>query len=100
MKATHRDTVLAEAPTSELVKIEGNWYFPPTSLVAELFVESPTPYTCGWKGEAQYFTVTTGGQPRKDLAWSYPQPYPSSFGRVGQDYSGFVAFDRSVIISE
>ncbi|HEV7848595.1 MAG TPA: DUF427 domain-containing protein [Mycetocola sp.] len=100
MKATHNGTVLAEAPTSDLLKIEGNWYFPPSSLVSELFTESPTPYSCGWKGEAQYYTVETGGQPRKDLAWSYPQPYRSSFDRVGQDYSGYVAFDRSVTISE
>lgn len=100
MKATHNDTVLAEAPTSDLVKIEGNWYFPPSSLVSEHFTESPTPYTCGWKGEAQYFTVTTAGEPRPDLAWSYPQPKPASFERVGRDYSGYVAFDRSVTITE
>ncbi|MET1052865.1 MAG: DUF427 domain-containing protein [Mycetocola sp.] len=100
MKAIHNDTVLAEAPTSDLVKIEGNWYFPPASLASDLFAESPTAYTCPWKGEAQYWNVTSGGQPQKDLAWSYPTPYPTSFDRVGQDYSGFVAFDRSVTISE
>ena len=39
--------------------------------------------------------------PQKDLAWSYPQPsYLTSFDRVGQDSSGFVAFDRSVTITE
>jgi uncharacterized protein (DUF427 family) len=100
MKATHNGTVIADAPTSDLVRIEGNWYFPPSSLVGNLFTESPTPYTCGWKGDAQYFTVTTGDEPQKDLAWSYPTPYPSAFDRVGSDFSGFVAFDRSVTISE
>ncbi len=100
MKATHNNTVIAEAPTSDLVKIEGNWYFPPSSLVSELYSGSPTAYTCSWKGEAEYYTVTTAGEQHKDLAWSYPQPTPSSFGRVGQDYSGYVAFDRSVTIAE
>ncbi|MBG6238939.1 uncharacterized protein (DUF427 family) [Mycetocola sp. CAN_C7] len=100
MKAIHNDTVLADAPTTDLVKIEGNWYFPPSSIASDLFTESPTAYTCGWKGEAQYWTVTSGGESQKDLAWSYPVPYPASFGRVGQDYSGYVAFDRSVSISE
>ena len=100
MKATHNDTVLAEAPTSDLVRIEGNWYFPPSSLVSELFTESPTAYTCSWKGEAQYYSVATDGQLQTDLAWSYPQPTPSSLDRVGSDYSGFVAFDRSVTITE
>ena len=100
MKATYKDAVLADAPTSDLVKIQGKWYFPPSSLTTDVFAESPTEYTCHWKGEAQYYTVATAGKPRKDLAWSYPQPTPSSFDRVGQDYSGYVAFHRSVKITE
>jgi len=31
-----------------------------------------------------------------DAAWSYPDPYPASFDRVGQDYSG-VAFDKKQV---
>jgi uncharacterized protein (DUF427 family) len=32
-----------------------------------------------------------------DAAWSYPQPYPASFDRVGQDYTGYVAFDKGQV---
>ena len=74
MKASVNGTVIAEAPQDELIKIEGNWYFPPSSVVRELLEESPTPYTCPWKGPCQYFNVTVDGQrlagPRLDL----PEP--------------------------
>lgn len=42
MKAVVGDTVIAEAPEEDLIKIEGNWYFPPSSVKSELFTESPT----------------------------------------------------------
>lgn len=100
MKAHVNGTVIAEAPESELIKIEGNWYFPPSSIVAGMLTESPTPYTCPWKGECQYFTVTVDGQSLPDRAWSYPTPYPSGIERVGKDFSNYVAFWKDVTVSE
>ncbi len=40
MKATINGVVVADAPDSDLVSIEGNYYFPPASLSAELFTDS------------------------------------------------------------
>ena len=100
MQAVINGTVLADAPQSDLIKIEGNWYFPPASVNAGLLVESPTPYTCGWKGECQYFSVKDGGTLLQDRAFSYPTPYPASFDRVGQDYSNYVAFWKEVQVTE
>lgn len=100
MKAHVNGTVIAEAPESELITIEGNWYFPPSSIVAGMLTESPTPYTCPWKGECQYFTVTVDGQSLPDRAWSYPTPYPSGIERVGKDFSNYVAFWKEVSVSE
>ena len=94
MKATIDGTVVAEAPDAELILIEGNCYFPPSSLSAGALSDSPTPYTCAWKGVAQYHDVSVAGSAHHDAAWSYPHPYPASFDRVGQDYSGYVAFDK------
>lgn len=96
MKALLGDTVLAEAPQDELIKIEGNWYFPPSSVNEGLLEKSPTPYTCSWKGDCQYFSVRDGEQLLQDRAWSYPTPYPASFERVGKDYSDYVAFWKEV----
>jgi uncharacterized protein (DUF427 family) len=96
MKAVIDSTVIAEAPDSELIMIEGNRYFPPSSLIIELSA-SPTPYTCAWKGAAQYHDIPVNGQVYHDAAWSYPQPKPESFDRVGGDYSGYIAFDKAQV---
>jgi len=100
MKAMLGDTVIAEAPKDELIQIEGNWYFPPASVDRGLLVESPTPYTCPWKGECQYFSVKSDDGVLQDRAWSYPDPYPTAFDRVGKDFSGYVAFWKEVQVVE
>jgi len=99
MKAVLNGTVIAEAPKEELIKIEGNWYFPPESVNSELLVKSPTPYVCPWKGECQYFGVKDGSTVLQDRAFSYPTPYPESFDRVGQDFSNYVTFWKEVQIT-
>jgi uncharacterized protein (DUF427 family) len=96
MKALLGDTVIAEAPRDELISIEGNWYFPPSSVVRDHLVESPTPYRCPWKGDCQYYTVEVDGTALQDRAWSYPEPYPTAIERVGKDFSGYVAFWKEV----
>jgi len=100
MKAILNGTVIAEAPQDELVRIEGNWYFPPESVNSDLLVASATPYTCGWKGECQYFSVKDGDTLLQDRAFSYPAPYPSSFERVGIDYSNYVTFVNEIQVGE
>jgi len=97
MKASIDGIVIADAADAELISIEGNYYFPPSSLTTEAFSDSETPYTCAWKGVAQYHDVAAGGSTHHDAAWSYPEPYPASFDRVGSDYSGYVAFDKQQV---
>ena len=99
MKAVLNGIVIAEAPHDQLIKIEGNWYFPPASVNSDLLVLSSTPYTCPWKGECQYFGVKDGESVLQDRAFSYPKPYPASFDRVGQDYSNYVSFWKEVQVS-
>ena len=96
MKAIVNGTVVAEAPQDELIRIEGNWYFPPKSIAVGTLEESPTPYTCPWKGVCQYFSVKSVNGLLQDQAWSYPSPIPSSFDRVGEDYSDYVAFWKNI----
>ena len=98
--ATLHGTVLAEAPESDVVRIEGNVYFPPSAVRRELLEESPTPYTCPWKGACQYYSVRDGGDAAlPDRAWSYPEPYASAIERVGTDFSGYVAFWKEVDVA-
>lgn len=94
MKATVAGNVVADANEDELISIEGNWYFPPSSLVDGVLAESPTAYTCPWKGPAQYFDLASGGETFKDAAWSYPELKDSAVERVGKDFANYVAFDK------
>lgn len=100
MKATLNGTVIAEAPKEDLLSIEGNWYFPPSSVKSEYLEKSATPYTCPWKGEAQYFSVVVDGEKLQDRAWSYPKPYPTAQERIGADMSDFVAFWKEVKVTD
>lgn len=96
MKAVLAGTVIAEAEEGDLISIEGNWYIPLSSVKDGLLVESPTAYTCPWKGEAQYYSAVVGGETYADAAWGYPDPYPTAFARVGKDISAHIAFAPDV----
>lgn len=91
-KAEYQGTVLAES--DDTVVVEGNHYFPRESVHMELFTDSPTPYTCPWKGEAAYFNLSADGTELKDAAWSYPEPKEAA-----KEIAGHLAFDRSKGIS-
>ncbi|MCX4617813.1 DUF427 domain-containing protein [Streptomyces mirabilis] len=93
MKAVVGETVVAEAVSEAVVSIEGNIYFRPDSVAAGALRDSPTPYTCPWKGRAQYHDVVVGKMALRDGAWSYPNIKESAATRVGRDFSGYVAFD-------
>jgi uncharacterized protein (DUF427 family) len=97
--ATLNGTVIAQADEADVLHIEGNVYFPPSSVKSEYLVESATPYTCPWKGECQYFSVKDGDTLLQDRAWSYPHPYPTAFDRVGKDFSDYVAFWKEVQVN-
>lgn len=98
MKAVLDGVVIAEADRDDLVRIEGNWYFPPASVREGALSESPTQYTCPWKGAAQYWNIGIDGVQLKDGAWSYPDLYPDAVEKAGAEFAGFVAFDRKVSV--
>lgn len=93
MKALVGETVVAEAELGDIVAMEGNGYFPPDSVVEGVLRNSPTPYTCPWKGVAQYYDLVVGEMVLKDGAWSYPHITQFAAERVGRDFSGYIAFD-------
>jgi uncharacterized protein (DUF427 family) len=100
MKAIWNDQVIAEADKDDLIYIEQNWYFPPSSVRQDFLQKSDTPYRCPWKGDCQYYNVGQDGQLSNDNAWTYPGPYPSAIEKVKKDFSGYVAFWRDVQVTE
>lgn len=93
MKAVVGETVVAEAPIEDVVGVEANAYFPPDAVIAGALRNSPTQYTCPWKGDALYHDVLVGDTVLRDAAWSYPHLTQFATERVGRDFSGYVAFD-------
>lgn len=100
MKATWNGKVIAEAAKEDLIYIEQNWYFPPSSVKMEYLQKSDTPYTCPWKGVCQYFNVAEGDTVSQDCAWSYPEPLPGAIDKVKKDFANYVAFWRDVQVGE
>ena len=72
MKAVWNDTVIAES--SDTAVVEGNHYFPTSSLVREHVVDSAHRAVCGWKGQASYYTIRVNGTENMNAAWYYPTP--------------------------
>jgi len=89
MKAIWNDTIIAES--DDTVVVEGNHYFPASSLKADLFAPTATHTVCGWKGTASYYTVTVGDQKNPDAAWYYPEPKDAA-----KEIAGRVAFWKGV----
>lgn len=100
MKAIWNDKTIAEAPKEDLIYIEGNWYFPPSSVNKDFLRKSTTPYICPWKGVCTYFDVGEGENWDLDVAWTYEKPLPSAIQKVKKDFSNYVAFWRDVRVTE
>jgi len=100
MKALWNDTVIAEAPKDALIRIEGNWYFPPASVKREYFKDSDHRTTCIWKGEASYYDVVVDGDVNAFGAWYYAQPKEGSIERVKADFTDFIAFWNGITVTE
>ncbi|KAF1967902.1 DUF427-domain-containing protein [Bimuria novae-zelandiae CBS 107.79] len=77
--------IVASTTTPETV--DGNLYFPPSSLTKSYFTPTDTKTHCPYKGDASYYTITTNNTEVKDAAWYYPEP------RAGfEKIKGYVAF--------
>ena len=100
MKAIWNNQVLAEADKDNLIRIEGNWYFPPNSLDKNYFQSSDMHTTCHWKGEASYYNVSVNNEENPDSAWYYPKPKDGSVEKVGKDFTNYVAFWHGVEVVE
>ena len=71
-KAIWTGQIIAES--DDTVVVEGNHYFPRSSVNPAYLKPSNTHTTCPWKGEASYHTLEVNGQQNPDAAWYYPQP--------------------------
>ncbi|MDQ3512012.1 MAG: DUF427 domain-containing protein [Pseudomonadota bacterium] len=88
-KAIWNDTVLASS--EDIVKVEGNAYFPADALQREHFRPSDHTTVCGWKGTAHYYDVVVGDAVNENAARYYPEPK-----QAAAEIRGRVAFWKGV----
>ncbi|KAJ3067852.1 hypothetical protein HDU98_008955 [Podochytrium sp. JEL0797] len=92
-RAEWNGVVIAESNAVE--NVEGNVYFPASSIKKEYFKESDTTSVCGWKGTASYYTVSVNGKNNPDAAWFYPTPKDAA-----KNITGHVAFWKGVTVTK
>ena len=88
-RAVWNGVVLAES--DDIVMVEGNLYFPRSSLNNEYFTDSPSRTVCPWKGLASYFDVVVDGRVNRGAAWFNGSPSPAA-----ADIKDRVAFWRGI----
>ena len=91
MKAIWKDTVIAES--NDIVTIEGNHYFPESSVNRSFITFSNHKTSCAWKGQASYYSLIVDGEVNTDAAWYYADPKPEAANITGR-----VAFWKGVSV--
>jgi uncharacterized protein (DUF427 family) len=93
MKALWNGAVIAES--QDTVVVEGNHYFPLTSVKREYLRSSSTTTVCPWKGTANYYDLVVGDSVNRDAVWYYANPSPAA-----RQIEGRCAFWHGVQVSE
>lgn len=93
MKAIWNNEIIASS--NDTVVIEGNHYFPVSSVNKAFLNDSSTHTVCPWKGTASYYNLEINGKINNDAVWFYPTP--SSLAEAVKDR---VAFWKGVQVIE
>jgi uncharacterized protein (DUF427 family) len=93
MKATWNGAVIAES--KDTVVVEGNHYFPESSLNRQYVTFSNHRSSCPWKGQAHYYSLMVNGELNPDAVWYYPEP-----SEAASEIKGRVAFWKGVKVEE
>lgn len=72
VRAVWNGAVIAES--DDVIVVDGYYYFPRSSVNADLLVESAHTSVCIWKGRARYYSIVVDGLENPDAAWYYPKP--------------------------
>jgi len=76
MKATWNGTVIAQS--DDTVVMDGNHYFPASSLQREYVTFSNHRTSNPVNGAASYYSLLVNGEMLTDAVWYYPDPNPEA----------------------
>jgi uncharacterized protein (DUF427 family) len=82
------------ATSADTIIVEGNHYFPESSVDTALFEDSATHSNCPWKGIASYKTLVVDNKRNTDAVWFYPDPLPAA-----AEIKGHYAFWKGVEVA-
>jgi uncharacterized protein (DUF427 family) len=91
-KATASVNGKTVAETDSWEVVEGNVYFPPSSIKSEFFTPNDLHTVCPWKGTASYYNVVVDGTELPAAAWYYPDVKEKA-----ENIKGYVAFCKSPV---
>lgn len=89
MRAIWNHTTIADS--HDTVVVEGNHYFPLSSVKMQYLEPSDTHTSCHWKGIASYYSIRIGDAVNTDAVWYYPEPKKAT-----ENIRGRVAFWHGV----
>ena len=93
MRAIWNGAILAES--DDTVVVEGNHYFPESSVDRATLRPSTHTSVCSWKGTTFYYHIEVDGKRNENAAWFYPEPTAAA-----QQIRGRVAFWKGVQVVE
>lgn len=82
------------AQSDDIVIVEGNYYFPLSSLHMQYFRPSTRSSHCPWKGDAGYYDIIMDDNVNAAAAWYYADPKEKA-----KQIKGRVAFWNGVIVT-
>lgn len=91
MKAIWQGATIAQS--DDTVVLEGNHYFPKSSVNHDYVTFSNHHTMCAWKGQASYYSLLVDGEMNTDAAWYYPSPKSGA-----ENIKDYVAFWKGVKI--
>jgi uncharacterized protein (DUF427 family) len=89
MQAIWKGIVLADS--DQTIVVEGNHYFPPSSIIRSHFRPSDHHTVYHWKGIASYYDIEVDGERDPNAAWYYPEA-----SQAAKSIKGYIAFWHGV----
>lgn len=83
------------AESDQTVVVDGNQYFPMSSLTPGVLTANDQTTVCPYKGTARYFDLQIEGATNTASVWNYPQP-KERFSHIAD----YVAFWNGVEVTE
>ncbi len=81
------------AVSDETIVVEGNHYFPPSSIADGVLTKTTHSTHCPWKGDASYYLIAVDGKEITKAAWTYETPKDEA-----AEIKNYVAFYPTVTI--